>query len=796
VKPSRFDWPRALASLGRRPRLLLALALALVPLLLLVDGPGWSLVLPALLAGAALGAFGARRPRPPSRLDVAAPEEEALAPDARVALLEGLRLALGASHLALYRADPPEPGYRLVVCSCREGRARARLAPNEGIVPLLARAPAGRVRLHASELRPLQLPLVGAEPIGGDVALRLFEAGRVRGLWFVADAPPEGDGRLAALDRAQAALLSLDAVQRRADTLATWNQVLGILVRFATTLHDLDTPEDAVTHVGDLLDRVLGAHRLAVLEIAGERGGEIRRVALHPAEAWPEEWPQPEPLPREGFGPLSGLEARARAEVLLPDEARGWFGREGAWYVEGVVPSPLLRLVYVLQVADARAVASTEVRAVVGLALRQSAEHLHDLVVIERLRGFAIVDALTGAYNKRYFQSRLAEVSVALEGAQGDERLTLEACRDRLAACPPPLVAGEPDFLRPDAWLAVVFVSDEEDCSDQDDNPLSLNDTKKCRFLTDNLIPVSELAQSYRSLTADPARVLVASVVGDAQIDGADSCLLPDFCTRTLALEACACYGEGDKTACPALLQGDGQQTVCRAACRQEPDWEARRLAWCLDEPPTDWCNPAAQAPQQRDCLLLDALIARYDEKIALTEPLLEADPGALHPDALACVNRLDALNQEREALRAERVQCAQALAEELAYRVSCVDTCLSRPPHTAGCSAQVEECACYAPGEATSGPCAQALADEPAYRRQCQRACFLKTAEAAANVPLAAPSVCQSRDGRADLGARYLDFTAAFGTNGFARNICAADQFGEAFVSIATTIRRRLGSL
>jgi hypothetical protein len=382
------------------------------------------------------------------------------------------------------------------------------------------------------------------------------------------------------------------------------------------------------------------------------------------------------------------------------------------------------------------------------------------------------------------------------QAAPGATRDALVACRARLAVCRPPIAADQPDFQRPDAWLAVVFVSDENDCSDRDENPLSLNDTKLCATLSDHLLPIDDLVARYRQLKAKPSRLLVATIAGDVLVRGTSSCLVPDFCTATLHDPACQCYAAGTSNpACPKLLSDGDHVAMCTADCASAPDWAARRTSWCLADPPTDWCSDAAEPAPADDCLLLDARIAAYDQKLALIDPLLDADPVSLSPDALACVAKYNTFAEERATLVAARAGCDGVLAEELAYRRGCLDECFGKKAKPdRRCSLVVPEaCGCYAPTAFATAACQAQLRDEPTYRKACLRACFEAAKEVSAVQPNTAPHVCQSADGIADLGSRYLEFVEAFGADGRSLNICSGDRLGDDLVRVGTTIRHRI---
>ena len=79
-------------------------------------------------------------------------------------------------------------------------------------------------------------------------------------------------------------------------------------------------------------------------------------------------------------------------------------------------------------------------------------------------------------------------------------------------------------FLRPEAYLVIVFVSDEEDCSIADNANVGEDDYETCGLLktTDEggpLVPVAHYVNKFKGLKSDPGRVIVASIAGDSLLD-------------------------------------------------------------------------------------------------------------------------------------------------------------------------------------------------------------------------------------------------------------------------------------
>jgi|GEM_PF-1792748 len=395
----------------------------------------------------------------------------------------------------------------------------------------------------------------------------------------------------------------------------------------------------------------------------------------------------------------------------------------------------------------------------------------------------------------------------------------LTTCKKTLDKCSYFVNKAEPNFLRDDAYLVVLYVTDEEDCSDRDDNPLSLNDTKLCGYQTDKLMPIKDLVSNYRSLKSDPAKVIAVGIVGDGLTKGSDSCIMSDECLYVRTVKGavpgktgdqplCDCYKAGaDKTDCPELLKGAQNvaphATMCDATCAITPDPNERKTHWCLAEPPTDWCDPrggeaGVDSPDTSNCFLLEDMLAAYDKKIGQIETWATIDPANLDDTQVKCVNLLGTFQDERNLVASAHDKCQPKLADELAYRGRCLDACLGKGEYNPArkCSKlTADACGCYEHNEAgeavnaDSAACEVALADEPAYRLNCKRECFHDAKVVSAVQPNTAPHVCSSVNGIADFGARYADFISRFGRNGIQANICSAGGIGRSLEEIATSI-------
>ncbi|MCA9514572.1 MAG: hypothetical protein KC635_06505 [Myxococcales bacterium] len=83
-------------------------------------------------------------------------------------------------------------------------------------------------------------------------------------------------------------------------------------------------------------------------------------------------------------------------------------------------------------------------------------------------------------------------------------------------------------FLRDDAYLVIIYVSDEDDCSVADGRSISEDDYETCALLptTDEggpLVPVGHYVNRLKGLKSDPGKVIVAAIAGDSTATDAAS---------------------------------------------------------------------------------------------------------------------------------------------------------------------------------------------------------------------------------------------------------------------------------
>ena len=114
-----------------------------------------------------------------------------------------------------------------------------------------------------------------------------------------------------------------------------------------------------------------------------------------------------------------------------------------------------------------------------------------------------------------YVSKFASRVQVGVDGSDKEKGLSAS-----IAALSEPLVSGANEgFLRPDAHLSVIYVSDEDDCSDNDALAADMGDA--CYSQEGSLVPVRDLIYQLKS-TKDPGRrVLASASVGP---DAAEGC--------------------------------------------------------------------------------------------------------------------------------------------------------------------------------------------------------------------------------------------------------------------------------
>jgi hypothetical protein len=108
-----------------------------------------------------------------------------------------------------------------------------------------------------------------------------------------------------------------------------------------------------------------------------------------------------------------------------------------------------------------------------------------------------------------------ARVQVGVDGS--DMERGLEAAYQALTE--PIASDANAGFLRREATLSIIFVSDENDCSDQGALPAT-SDGSACYDDAELLTPVRDFVEDFRSLKDDPTQVIASAVVGPEVNEG------------------------------------------------------------------------------------------------------------------------------------------------------------------------------------------------------------------------------------------------------------------------------------
>lgn len=116
-----------------------------------------------------------------------------------------------------------------------------------------------------------------------------------------------------------------------------------------------------------------------------------------------------------------------------------------------------------------------------------------------------------------YVQKFKNLVQVGTDGS--DKEKGLAAAMEALTE---PMISGDNlGFLREDAVLSIIFVSDENDCSD--DEVLSNEPSTACYEESERLVPITEFIYGFRGVKGPSgARVIASAIVGPKVADGCD----------------------------------------------------------------------------------------------------------------------------------------------------------------------------------------------------------------------------------------------------------------------------------
>lgn len=107
-------------------------------------------------------------------------------------------------------------------------------------------------------------------------------------------------------------------------------------------------------------------------------------------------------------------------------------------------------------------------------------------------------------------------VRVGTDGSDREKGLEAAA----YALSPALSLGANAGFLREEAILLTVIVSDEDDCSDE--MALESEGGDACYSETDSLVPVSEYVLDFRSLKAQTDQVMIGAIIGPPASEGCD----------------------------------------------------------------------------------------------------------------------------------------------------------------------------------------------------------------------------------------------------------------------------------
>jgi len=116
-----------------------------------------------------------------------------------------------------------------------------------------------------------------------------------------------------------------------------------------------------------------------------------------------------------------------------------------------------------------------------------------------------------------YVQKFKNLVQVGTDGSDKEKGLSAA-----LEALTEPMVSGDNlGFLRDDAVLSIIFVSDENDCSD--DEALANQPSTSCYEESERLIPITDFIYNFRGIKGPGGqRVIGSAIVGPKVADGCD----------------------------------------------------------------------------------------------------------------------------------------------------------------------------------------------------------------------------------------------------------------------------------
>ncbi len=206
------------------------------------------------------------------------------------------------------------------------------------------------------------------------------------------------------------------------------------------------------------------------------------------------------------------------------------------------------------------------------------------------------------------------------------------------------------EFLRDDAYLVIIFVTDEDDCSVPENRSVHEDFYDTCGVASakayleangqavtlDNpdllkegatvdaggkLHPVSYFINKYKGLKKDPSKVIVAAIAGDSTIEERDANkkIIPEKLAQKMAERAAYVASKGDKRTCHK------QSSICNSDVGKS-DWGSRYLALTEGFGPngvfTNICNDAGIGQALED---IANQVVSVVNKICLPHPVKDS---------------------------------------------------------------------------------------------------------------------------------------------------------------------------
>ncbi len=113
-----------------------------------------------------------------------------------------------------------------------------------------------------------------------------------------------------------------------------------------------------------------------------------------------------------------------------------------------------------------------------------------------------------------YEQEFIERIQVGIDGSHKERGL--EAARQALSE--PRISDVNAGFMRSEAVLSIIFVSDENDCSDGGALPDDATDAD-CYDMFDLMVPTSEYVEAFREMKDDRSMVMASAIVGPKDLE-------------------------------------------------------------------------------------------------------------------------------------------------------------------------------------------------------------------------------------------------------------------------------------